>query len=80
METSEERLILMARKRGQLPLPAVRRLIREAVGISQDELGRALGVSGACVSRWESGERTPRGKHLDGYVDLLQRLASGVIS
>lgn len=32
---------------------------REARGWTQTELGRRLGVTGACVSYWEAGLRAP---------------------
>lgn len=35
--------------------------LRVAAGLSQRELADAVGVTGACVSRWESGGRIPRG-------------------
>src|SRR6266496_3666220 len=35
------------------------RAVREAVGWSQEELGRQLGSGQVTVSRWETGETTP---------------------
>lgn len=32
--------------------------LRENFGLNQSEIGAKIGVSGAAVSRWESGERT----------------------
>jgi transcriptional regulator with XRE-family HTH domain len=61
-----------AKARGELPPPALRRLLRERAGLSQAALARALGVHRAVLSRWETGERTPRDGR--GYLDALARL------
>ena len=37
------------------------RAIRGALGLTQAELGRILGVAGNTVARWERGEREPPG-------------------
>lgn len=44
---------------------------RKALGLTQDELGRALGVTNKAVSKWETGETLPD-------VQLLQMLASAL--
>jgi transcriptional regulator with XRE-family HTH domain len=64
-----------ARLRRELPGPRRRRLIREAAGIPQGALASALGVARPTLSRWESGARAPRTKHLAAYVEALGRLA-----
>lgn len=33
---------------------------RERMALTQEEFARRIGVTGATVSRWESGERSPR--------------------
>jgi len=38
--------------------------MRKAAGLSQDELGEKLGVSGATISRWEAGQHVPTKSHL----------------
>ena len=48
--------------------------IRTAAGLSQAEVASALGVSAACISRWESGDRRPRGPAAIAYGRLLQDL------
>lgn len=54
------------------------RAIREEACVSQAELARALGVSQATLSRWESGDRRPRGEAAERYARLLRKLeASG---
>ena len=68
-------LVEASKRRRSLPNPAVARELRERAGISQDELAYVVGVSGAAVSRWESGKRTPTGRRLDRYVDVLAALA-----
>ncbi len=61
----------------RLPAPPVRRLLREQAGISQVELAQLLGVNRAAVSRYESGQRTPRSPIAERYVRLLDRLVAG---
>jgi transcriptional regulator with XRE-family HTH domain len=34
----------------------------------------ACGVYEMTVARWENGERTPRGEHLEKYVEVLKLL------
>jgi DNA-binding transcriptional regulator YiaG len=69
-------LVATVRIRRRLPEPRIRRLVREAAGISQSELAETLGVSTATVCRWESGKRRPRGAALESYVRLLDELRS----
>ncbi|HVL92443.1 MAG TPA: helix-turn-helix transcriptional regulator [Acidimicrobiales bacterium] len=65
-------------KRG-LPAPAMRRAIREASGLSQEDIAQAFQppIHRETVSRWERGERTPRGALLVAYVALLDELRGG---
>lgn len=65
----------LARARKSLPTPEVRRAIREAAGVSQPEMAKALGVSTATVSRWESGLVVPSSSIVVDYVDALNMLA-----
>jgi transcriptional regulator with XRE-family HTH domain len=58
--------------RSELPTPAVRRALREAVGESLDGVARVVGVTRQAVAMWESGERTPRGENLESYVEVLR--------
>lgn len=53
----------------------MRRALREAAGISAAELAQDLSVSRQAVAQWERGERTPRGAHLEAYVQALETLA-----
>lgn len=68
-------LVARIQARRTLPPPDRRRSIREAVGASQPECARALGVSRQGFAHWETGRRTPKGEHLDAYADLLRALA-----
>jgi DNA-binding transcriptional regulator YiaG len=60
--------------RQALPSPSVCRALREGAGLSQEDVATAVGVHRETVSRWERGERAPRGTHLVGYVSLLTEL------
>lgn len=54
------------------------RAIRESARVSQSEIARSLGVSQACVSRWEAGDRLPRGKPAQRYARMLRDLERAV--
>ena len=68
-------VLAAGRARRRLPQPAIRRLLRERARLSQREVAQALGVDPPTVSRWESGSRTPSGRFLERYLELLDRLA-----
>lgn len=53
--------------------PADIRAWREERGLSQADLARALGVTQATVSRWETGERPPPLPMLRLALERLQR-------
>ena len=55
--------------------PALARDLRLRAGLSQNEVGAALGVSHAAVSRWESGKRLPRGDLAERFLLLLMQAA-----
>ena len=67
------------RKRIQrrLPAPARRRAIRLRAGVSLDEVGELVGVSGEAVRLWETGQRSPNEAHRDDYLDVLADLRTG---
>lgn len=67
-----DELLARVRARRSLPPAAERRRIREAAGVSQRELARALGVSWTAVYRWEQGSR-PR-THAAEYGRVLAEL------
>lgn len=53
------------------------RRLREEAGISQAEVAAAVGVTRACVSRWEAGARKPTGSAAQRYARLLELLDRG---
>lgn len=69
--TNVERLTWMRRL---VATPGAARAIREGAGLSQVEMAAALKVTQTAVSRWERGERVPRGKPAQDYARLLGRL------
>jgi transcriptional regulator with XRE-family HTH domain len=67
-------LIDQVRAARRLPPPAVARAIRDAAGVSQQQLADELGVNRVTVARWELGTRTPRGELRLRYTTLLEQL------
>jgi transcriptional regulator with XRE-family HTH domain len=63
----------VAVRRALVP-PMRRRELRLQVGLTLREVADAVGADVATVSRWERGEREPRGEHLNRYVAVLQML------
>lgn len=45
--------------------------MREAAGLSQADIVRAMNVDSAAVCRWESGQAMPRADKLPALADLL---------
>ena len=45
---------------------------RKALGLTQDELGRKLGVTNKAVSKWEVGETTPEVAMLEPLAKALE--------
>ena len=60
----------------ELPAPPIRRMLREHHGLSQGDIADLLGVDRASVSRYESGDRSPRTAIAERYLEVLERLAS----
>jgi transcriptional regulator with XRE-family HTH domain len=60
--------------RRDLPPPTERRALRIAAGLSQAQMGAAVGATKNAVANWEAGIRTPRGLFLERYVDALRTL------
>jgi DNA-binding transcriptional regulator YiaG len=52
--------------------------IRRRVKLSQDAIGRAVGVSRVAVCRWENGERAPSGEPAVRLAKLLRELETVV--
>jgi DNA-binding XRE family transcriptional regulator len=57
-----------------LPSPQIRLALRVEAGLTQQDLADTIGVHRETVSRWERGSRTPRGRLLIAYVELLDEL------
>lgn len=66
-------LLLVTRARADLKSGAARTL-RVTCGLTQTEIAAQIGVSSVAVSRWESGDRTPRGEVALRYARLLAAL------
>lgn len=58
----------------QLPPPAVCRLLREAAGLTQDDIAIAVGVNRETVARWELGTRAPEELNRKNYREVLDFL------
>jgi DNA-binding XRE family transcriptional regulator len=52
--------------------------VRRSLGLSQSEVARAIGVSSACVCRWEGGNRAPQGDAATRYGALLRELVNSL--
>jgi transcriptional regulator with XRE-family HTH domain len=61
-----------------LPPPKVRRALRIARDLTQDDTAELMEVARATVSRWETGQREPRGELRRKYAELLRELREGV--
>ncbi|MCZ4508172.1 helix-turn-helix domain-containing protein [Streptomyces sp. ActVer] len=59
-----------------LPDPAERKRLREAAGLSQDQVANALTVRRETVTGWESGRTEPRPPKRAAYIRLLDGLAA----
>lgn len=69
-------LVGLARVRGMVRSGDAR-YIRLARGLTMGEIARDVGVAVATVSRWEAGERVPRGAAALRYGQLLESLRPG---
>jgi len=58
-----------------LPVPAERKRLREAAGLSQDQVAKALNVRRETVTGWEAGRTEPRPPARAAYIRLLDGLA-----
>ena len=71
---SIEDVVEECKRRQALIQPAVAKDIRTRAGLSQEEMGAPIDVTGPCISRWETGSRRPRGPRLAAYAALLAAL------
>ncbi|MEV7427744.1 helix-turn-helix domain-containing protein [Streptomyces sp. NPDC091212] len=61
--------------RSPLPLPPERRRLRQAHGLTLEEVAATLDVRRATVGAWESGKTEPRPPQREPYAHLLKQLA-----
>ncbi|MGY5073368.1 telomere-associated protein Tap [Streptomyces griseus] len=61
--------------RSALPAPAERKRLRQAHGLTLEEVAATLDVRRATVGAWESGKTEPRPPQREPYAHLLKRLA-----
>ncbi|MEU9640121.1 telomere-associated protein Tap [Streptomyces tendae] len=70
-----DRIDALVASRSVLPPPAERKRLRQAHGLTLDEVAAALDVRRATVSGWESGKTEPRPPEREAYARLLGKLA-----
>lgn len=58
-----------------LPPPAERKRLREAAGLTQDQIAKALQARRESVGNWEAGRSEPRPPKGAAYARLLEGLA-----
>ncbi|MFF3034823.1 telomere-associated protein Tap [Streptomyces rubiginosohelvolus] len=61
--------------RSPLPAPAERKRLRQAHGLTLEEVATTLDVRRATVGAWESGKTEPRPPQREPYAHLLKQLA-----
>ncbi|MFD5508268.1 telomere-associated protein Tap [Streptomyces sp. NPDC127051] len=59
-----------------LPHPDERKRLREAAGLSQDQIAKALSVRRETVTSWETGRTAPRAPKRAAYARLLEGLST----
>ncbi|HBF82272.1 MAG TPA: transcriptional regulator, partial [Streptomyces sp.] len=59
-----------------LPVPAERKRLREAAGLSQAQIATALDARREAVGNWEAGRTEPRPPKRAAYARLLEGLAA----
>lgn len=59
-----------------LPDPAERKRLREAAGLSQDQIATALNARREAIGNWEAGRTEPRPPKRAAYARLLEGLAA----
>lgn len=74
LDTTTERVRALLGAPVDLPEPAELRSLREAAGLSQQNLADAMGVTRAAVSHWETGTRSPRGELRYRYMSAISVL------
>ncbi|MFF2367828.1 telomere-associated protein Tap [Streptomyces sp. NPDC058122] len=69
-----DRVDALIASRAPLPPPTERKRLRQAHGLTLDEVASALNVRRATVSGWEAGKTEPRPPERDAYARLLAKL------
>ncbi|KOU29056.1 hypothetical protein ADK52_06485, partial [Streptomyces sp. WM6372] len=59
-----------------LPHPDERKRLREAAGLSQDQIAKALSVRRETVTSWETDRTAPRAPKRAAYARLLEGLST----
>ena len=70
-----DRIDALVASRSPLPPPTERKRLRQAHGLTLDEVATALQVRRATASGWESGKTEPRPPEREAYARLLAKLA-----
>ncbi|MER6227194.1 helix-turn-helix transcriptional regulator [Streptomyces sp900105755] len=70
-----DRVDALVASRSVLPPPRERKRLRQAHGLTLDEVASALDVRRATVSAWEAGKTEPRPPEREAYARLLNKLA-----
>ncbi|WP_406173222.1 telomere-associated protein Tap [Streptomyces canus] len=70
-----DRIDALVASRSVLPPPAERKRLRQAHGLTLDEVASALEVRRATMSGWEAGKTEPRPPERDAYARMLKQLA-----
>ena len=65
------------RYRQELPPPSARRMLRQAAGVSLQDIADVVGVTRQAVATWEDG-RTPRGQSLPRYLEVIETLRRAI--
>jgi transcriptional regulator with XRE-family HTH domain len=61
-------------RQNSLPPVVIRRALREAAGLSQNQLAQQIDVTRETVSRWETGSHEPTGDKRVAYAAALFEL------
>lgn len=69
-----DRVQVLAMKPGPAPSPAYLLTLREALGLTQSELGRLIGRDKLTISRWERGTVRPGPEALEKLYELARKM------
>ncbi|MGB2823729.1 MAG: helix-turn-helix domain-containing protein [Phycisphaerae bacterium] len=75
-----DRIRALASSLDSAPSPAFLASLRQAAGLTQEELGRRIGRDKLTISRWERGTMRPSRESLGELAGLFRRVKrSGVV-